>query len=313
MKLGVHIGQQNMTFDEMRELWKRLDVAGVDWISLWDHLYEAPPAGGTIPHFEALTALGAMAADTTHARLGCLVFYVGYRNPSLIAKAAATLDHISGGRFELGIGAGWHQWEAIAYGYDFPGVGERLDMLDEAAHIIRGMLTRERTTFQGKHFRVEDVSCLPMPVQQRLPLWIGGVGEKKTLKIVAQHADGWNAAYVPPERYQQLNNRLTELCEQINRDPAEIIRSVNVAFNLSTDAASAEKAEQELIAAWGPAAERMKGGALMGSPEQAIEHVLAYRDAGAEQLNIAMRAPWDEAALEAWIETVIPAIRAETG
>ena len=174
ISLGVHVGQQNMTMDEMRALWRKLDQQGVDWISAWDHFYEAPPKGGTEPHFEALTTLGALAAETRHARIGCLVFYVGYRNPALLAKAATTLDHITGGRFELGIGAGWHIWEATAYGYPFPDIGTRLDMLEEAAQIIRRMLTEERTSFSGVHYQVDDASCLPHPVQERLPIWIGG-------------------------------------------------------------------------------------------------------------------------------------------
>ena len=178
LRLGAHAGQQNMAMSDMRLLWRRLD-AHLDWISAWDHLYEAPPAGGTIDHFEALSVLGAMAADTERARLGCLVFYVGYRTPGVLAKAATTLDHISNGRFELGLGAGWHEQECKAFGYDFPSIGTRLDMLDEATQIIRGLLTQPRTTFTGKHFRVEDASCLPLPVQERLPIWIGGTGERQ--------------------------------------------------------------------------------------------------------------------------------------
>ena len=110
--LGVHIGQQNLEIGELRSIWRRFDEARLDWISLWDHFYEAPPEGGIRDHFETLTTLGALAADTSHARIGCLVFYPGYRNPALLAKAAVTLDHLSGGRFTLGIGGGWHQPEA---------------------------------------------------------------------------------------------------------------------------------------------------------------------------------------------------------
>ena len=152
MQLGVHIGQQNMSMADLRSTWTRFDQAGTDWISVWDHLYEAPPAGGTVDHFEAVSTLGALCADTTHARIGCLVFYVGYRNPALLAKTAATLDHISDGRFELGIGAGWHEWEANAFGYGFPSLKQRFEMLEEAAHIVTGMLSGERTTFDGTHF-----------------------------------------------------------------------------------------------------------------------------------------------------------------
>ena len=120
----------------MRDLWKRLDAGGADWISIWDHLYEAPRLGGVLPHFEALSTLGSLVADTRNARIGCLVFYVGYRNAGLLAKAATTLDHFSGGRFTLGLGSGWHEQEAAAFGYDFPSLGERFDMLEESVERI---------------------------------------------------------------------------------------------------------------------------------------------------------------------------------
>jgi alkanesulfonate monooxygenase SsuD/methylene tetrahydromethanopterin reductase-like flavin-dependent oxidoreductase (luciferase family) len=294
--------------ESMRALWVRLDDK-VDWISAWDHFYEAPPAGGTVDHFEAMTTLGALAADTKKARLGCLVFYVGYRNPASIAKAAATLDHISNGRFELGLGAGWHQPEAKAFGYDFPSVGTRLDMLDEATTIIRGMLTQARTTFTGDHYRVDDVSNLPMPVQKRMPIWIGGIGEKKTLKIVAKHADGWNAAYTSVEDFARLNGVLDEWCTRQNRDPATIERSINLTFNLAMTEADVEVERKKLKAAWGPAAARIEGGALLCTPGNAVERLQAYQDAGASMINIALRAPWNEEALEAYLNDVIPALR----
>ena len=178
VSLGVHIGQQNLDMADLRALWRRLDRAGVDWISVWDHFYEAPFQGGTQPHFEALATLGALAADYRAGPHRLLVFYVGYRNPALLAKAATTLDHISGGRFELGLGAGWHIHEASAYGYSFPDIGTRLDMLDEAAAVVRSLLDEERAMFAGKHFQLDDATCWPKPVQAHLPLWIGGPRRK---------------------------------------------------------------------------------------------------------------------------------------
>ena len=307
--IGVHIGQQNLPFPKLRDLWRRLDAARVDWISVWDHFYEAPPQGGTLPHFEALTTLGALAADTVHARIGCLVFYVGYRNPALLAKAATTLDHLSGGRFELGLGAGWHEWEARAYGYDFPSVGTRLDMLEEAAAIICGLLREERTTFTGEHFRVEDASCLPRPIQQRLPIWIGGVGERRTLRLAARFADGWNAAYVGPEEFGRLGGVLDSWCETEDRDPATIRRGINLTFNLVEDAAALEQERNQMRETWGPMAERVMEGALLCTPDQAAERLLAYAEAGATDLNIALRAPWQAAALDAFLEDVMPSVR----
>ena len=312
LSLGVHVGQQNMTMSQLRALWRKLDQSGFDWISAWDHFYEAPPAGGTLPHFEALATLGALAAETQHARIGCLVFYVGYRNPALLAKAATTLDHISGGRFELGIGAGWHHWEATAYGYDFPNVKTRLDMLDEAATVIRGMLTQERTTFHGKHFSVEDASCLPRPVQQRLPIWIGGVGEKRTLRLVAKHADGWNAAYVAPQEFARLGVVLDGWCERAGRNPRDVRRAINLTFNLATHAKGVAREAQQLKKDWGPAAGRIAGGALLGTPALAVDRILEYAAAGATEVNIALRAPWNPEALDAYIEEVVPRVRAAT-
>ena len=309
LRLGAHIGQQNMTMTELRATWRRLDER-LDWLSIWDHLYEAPPQGGTVDHFEALTTLGALAADTSHARIGCLVFYVGYRMPGVLAKAATTLDHLSGGRFELGLGGGWHEQEANAFGYNFPGIATRLDMLDEATQIIRGLLTQERTTFVGKHFRVDDASCLPRPVQARLPIIIGGVGEKRTLGIVAQQADGWNAAYVSPERFAELNAILDTKATDAGRHPVTIRRGINLVFNLSSTRAGAAALEAEMRAQWGPTFERIANGTLLGTPDDAVSRIAAYIEAGATDVHIALRAPWNADALDAYVAEVVPATRA---
>jgi F420-dependent oxidoreductase-like protein len=311
--LGVHVGQQNMDMAAMRALWRKLDDKRVDWISAWDHFYEAPPKGGTQPHFEAVATLGALAAETRHARLGCLVFYVGYRNPALLAKIATTLDHISGGRFELGIGAGWHIWEASAYGYPFPDIGTRLDMLDEAAQIIRRMLTEDRTTFSGKHFQVDDASCLPRPLQARMPIWIGGVGEKRTLKIVAERADGWNAAYLAPDEFARVNQVLNEWCEESGRDPRSLKRAVNITFNMALSEDDIPRQRELMRADWGPTADRIMGGALLCTPDQAVERILEYAAAGANEVNIALRAPWETEALDAYLDEVMPAVRRALG
>ena len=312
VKFGAHLGQQNLKIEEIRALWRRFDSAGLDWISIWDHFYEAPPAGGTQPHFEAVALLGALAIETKRAQLGCLVFYPGYRNPAALAKAATTLDHLSGGRFNLGLGAGWHEWEARAYGYEFPPIGVRMEMLDEALRIARGLLTQERTTFAGKHFKVENASCLPAPLQRRLPIWVGGLGEKKTLRLAARHADGWNAAYVSPAEFARLGKVLDGWCEKENRDPSEIARTVNLSFHLVVDAKAAERVEGELRKAWGPAAERMLSGALIGTPDRAAETLAGYMRAGAQGINVALRAPWDQEALDAYLNDVVPKARAVT-
>ncbi len=311
ISLGVQLGQQSLPMHQLRALWRKLDRAGMDWISIWDHFYESPPKNGVEPHFEALTTLGALASETQHARIGCLVFYVGYRNPAMLAKAATTLDHISNGRFEIGLGAGWHVLEATAYGYAFPDIGTRLDMLEEAIQIVRSLLTQERTDFNGKHFQVVDASCLPAPLQQRLPIWIGGRGEKRTLKIAAEYADAWNAAYVSPEEFQRLNTILDHWCEEVDRDPATVQRTVNLSFNLGVDEEEVERRRRQIPMDWGKMSEQvLNGGALLCTPDQAVEQLAQYKAAGAQKINIALRAPWGAEALDAYLTEVVPQVRA---
>jgi alkanesulfonate monooxygenase SsuD/methylene tetrahydromethanopterin reductase-like flavin-dependent oxidoreductase (luciferase family) len=306
-RLGVHIGQQGMAMADLRALWRRLDDAEVDWISVWDHFYEAPPAGGTIDHFEAVATLGALAAETRHARLSCLVFCVLYRNPGLLAKVATTIDHISGGRFELGLGAGWHQWEAEAYGYPFPRAGERLDMLEDALPAIRALLTEARTTHRGPYVRLDDASCLPPPVQPRLPIWVGGTGQKRTLRLAAFHADGWNAAYVSPETYARLNRVADEWCAEAGRDPGTLRRSVNLIFAVSSGSATVDGILD--AQGWGPLAPFVREGALGGPPQAAGDTIGRYVEAGADDVNIALRAPWSDRDLDAYLE-LLPELRA---
>jgi len=305
----VHVGQQNLEMDELRALWRRCDES-MDWISAWDHLYEAPPQGGTVPHFEPVATLAALACETSRARLGCLVFYVGYRNPGILAKAASTIDHLSHGRFELGLGAGWHEPEAKAFGFDFPPVGKRLDMLEEAVPLIRSLLTQDRTTHEGEWFRTVDASNLPLPVQPRMPIWVGGVGEKRTLRIVARHADGWNAAYVPPDEFRRLNGVLDGWCEREGRDPSTIRRGINLQFMLATDRSQADAIESQVREQWGGIAPRVMAGGLTGLPDQAVERIAEYVDAGATDVNVALRAPWPAESLDAWLDDVVPRVRA---
>jgi alkanesulfonate monooxygenase SsuD/methylene tetrahydromethanopterin reductase-like flavin-dependent oxidoreductase (luciferase family) len=186
-------------------------------------------------------------------------------------------------------------------------------MLDEATTIIRGLLTEDRTTFAGEHFSVTDASCLPPPVQARLPIWIGGTGPKKTLPLVAKHADGWNAAYVSPDRFAELGGALDAACGRVDRDPAGIRRAVNLSFNLSADDAGARRAEEALREQWGEAFGRISGGSLLGTPDGAVDQIVAFVEAGATDVNIALRAPWDEEALDAYLTEVVPAVRTAVG
>ena len=236
VSFGVHTGQQNVAMADLRRLWRWIDDSGMDWISVWDHFYEAPPVDGMSPHFEALTCMATIAAETERVRIGCLVFCVPYRNPAYLAKSLMTLDHISNGRIEPGLGAGWHQMEFEGFGYGWPSLKIRFEMLEEGTQIIKGMLSQERTSFEGVHYHAINATNQPMPVQDHVPLWIGGRGERKTLRMAAQYADGWNVPYIGPEEFARLSGVLDVRCGEQGRDPA----TIDVSFTTLSGGAPAD-------------------------------------------------------------------------
>jgi F420-dependent oxidoreductase-like protein len=289
--------------DELREIWRFADTHGWDFISIWDHFYEAPPIDGTHPCFEAIAAMAVLAAETERVRVGCHVFCMNYRNPALLAKAIMTIDHVSHGRVELGVGAGWHVPEHAAYGYPFDPPKERLDRLEEGVQVLRSLFTNERTTFDGRYYHMADATLFPRPVQSPLPIVVGGRGEKRTLRIAARHADGWNVPYINVEEFDRLSGVLDMWCEREDRDPATIERSVNLHMHMGANDADAER----ILEARGGA--RATAGALSGNPQRAIETIKAYEEAGASRVSVAIRPPVEWDALRAFAEEVIPAVR----
>ena len=312
MTFGIHIGHMGGPIDEMRKLWRFADTMGFDWFSVSDHFQESPPRGGDLDCFEGIATLTAAAVETKRVRLGSGVYCVVYRNPALLAKSLTTIDHLSGGRVDCGLGAGWHEIEASAYGYDFPRIGVREDMLEEYAQIMRMLLDPEtrRSNFQGQHFRLENAPNNPKPLQPRVPIWIGGRGEKRTLRAAARYADGWNGAYIGPEEWRKKSNVLGDWCEQERRDPKTILRSVNLGFYMGADANGAARGEKTFRQHWGPRGDE-RSGWLLGTPKPVMDMVAAFRDAGCARLNIAFReGPYDWDALRAFAEEVLPAFGA---
>ncbi len=278
---GVHTGLQNTTMDELRDLWRRIEGLGFDWISIWDHFYAADMSG--FHCHEAVAAHAALACTTERVRIGSLVYCAGYRHPAVLANAIVTIDHLSGGRADVGIGAGWSEAEYKAYGIPFPGAGARLDLLDEYARVLRSLLRNEVTNHRGQHFELTDARLEPRPLQEELPIWVGGGGEKRTLKITAELADGWNVPFVAPEEFGRKRAVLAGHCDTVGRDPAEIRCAVNV--GLAWD-------EDSLQAQFGGLSNYVRPGVLSGTDEQVIDRIGEYVEAGADQVNIALRAPW---------------------
>jgi F420-dependent oxidoreductase-like protein len=293
LRFGVHTGLQNTTVDELQDLWRRIEDLGFDWISIWDHFYSADFAGYAC--IEAVTAHTALAMTTSRVRCGSLVYCAGYRHPAVLAKAIATIDQLSGGRVDLGMGAGWAVNEYEAYGIPFPAAKVRLDILEEAVQCARGLLHDESTDFSGTHFRLTDARCEPRPVQDAIPIWIGGSGEKRTLRIAARFADGWNAPFLSPDQCRRKRGILDEHCAAVGRDPAAIRRSVNLGI-VPDEAGLAER--------FGGIAEGVRPGVLMGAGQQLVDRIGEYVEAGIEQINLALRAPFDVADLERAAEAI---------
>ena len=208
VKVGITVPPQHTSFSQLREVWLEAEEIGVDYLFMWDHFYplSGDPAG---THFESQTLLAAAAEATNRVQLGALVCAIGYRNPNLIADMARTIDHISAGRFILGLGSGWKIEDYEEYGYDFKTAPDRLRDLKAAMPVIKHRLS----------------VLNPLPVQEKLPIMIGGGGEKVTLKIVAEHADIWNG-FGTPDEIAHKSAILDEHCKTIGRDPSEIERSV---------------------------------------------------------------------------------------
>jgi len=309
VKFGIHTGPQHVSFEDLVRAWRIADENPFEWCSVWDHFY---PAASDVrgPCLEAVSIMTALACHTKRVRVGCLVYCVPYRHPAVLAKAAATIDHVSGGRLELGLGCGWHQVEADAYGIPFGTVRERLDQLEEGVKIIRSLFENETTTFEGKHYRVVDARFEPKPLQKRPRFWIGGMGEKRLLRIVAQYADAWNTPFIPPDLYAWKNKVLSEWCEKLGRDPRTVLRTVNVGLSMAANEEKAKAKRNELAQAFGDFFPAVEPGILMGTPEQVIDRIGEYREAGAEWIIFALRAPFDWESLEVVIDRVMPAFGA---
>ena len=271
-----------------------------------DHFQETPHRRGDGDCFESVATLTAAAAETSRVRVGCLVFSVAYRNPGLLAKSMTAIDHISRGRAQCGIGAGWNEPEYRAFGYDFPDVATRQDQLEEYAEALRLLFGEPFTDFSGTHYTLRHAANNPKPLQRRLPLWIGGAGEKRTLRTAARFADGWNAPYLAPAQWKRKNELLDEWCEKVGRDGTAIARTINVGFYMGADANGAARGEERYRREWAGDARGFTG-FLRGTPARASELVGEFRDVGVERLNIAVRnPPYDWEALEAFAAQVIP-------
>lgn len=229
LRFGLKASGQDITIESLRAVWRIADEAGFDHVWDFDHL---AAIGGTTPDrpiYEGWALQAAMAEATKRARIGCLVTGNTYRNPALLAKTAVTVDHLSGGRLEFGIGAAWAEVEHEMYG--IAGLDHRVGLLSESLQIIKSLFTEERTDFDGRYYHFKDAISNPKPVQKpHPPFWIGASG-KTTLRLVARHADVWNISGGDAERVTELTALLEEACAAVGRDPREIRHSIQFGWD----------------------------------------------------------------------------------
>ena len=252
------------------------DRLGYDSVWVYDHFHNVPlPANETM--FECWTTLAAISQRTTNVRLGQMVSCAGYRNPALVAKITSSLDVISGGRLDWGIGAGWYDGEYKAYGYDYPSNADRIRMLRETVEIVKAMWSEPSATYSGRHFSVDGAQCDPKPLQTpHPPIWIGGGGEQLTLRVVARHATHSNFGGNPAEWAHKVEV-LKGHCEAVGRDPEEITMTWSPElFVRETEA----EIGTESRSFWGEPFDSWKAGNLVGTPEQICEKLEVYRKMG---------------------------------
>jgi F420-dependent oxidoreductase-like protein len=318
MKLGVMIeGQEGVTWDLWRRLIARVEALGFE--SLWrsDHFMSLEDSSRDA--IETWVALTVTAAETTRLRFGPLVCPITFRHPSLLARMAASIDVLSGGRLVLGLGAGWNEREHRAFGIPFPPLPERIDLLEEGIEVILGLLGDGPAHFNGRHYQLNGSNPRPKPVQRpRIPLLIGTTGAKRMLQVVARYADEWDAPGITsPAAYRARRVRLDRYCRDLDRDPDEIRRCVSTAYLIGHDHAGLRRrgaVMQQLIpnlATLDPAAVPVAlatGGWIVGTPDEIVVQLRALADEGVERVILQHNDPTDFEALELMAYEVMPAV-----
>jgi len=307
-KCSLFLPQAMLSYAQLLERTRLVERLGYEGMWVVDHMW----AGGMpdLDFLEGWTAIAGLAAQTQRLRLGVLVTCNSYRNPGILAKSVATADHISAGRIELGMGAGWMEAEYRAYGYDFPSIGVRLAQLEESLEIITQLFTQERTSFAGKHYTFADAPFAPKPLQEPLPITIGGGGTRVLMRLVARYAARWNCPMPTAVRLSEHLEALTAHCDAIGRDPSEITIGEQVAVVLGRDDADL-KSKREL-------AELMIGGfvdidtlAVCGTPAAVIDGLRKKIGAGVSDFAVLLGDLGSPESIELFATEVMPHLQAD--
>ncbi|MGI8872646.1 MAG: LLM class flavin-dependent oxidoreductase [Candidatus Limnocylindria bacterium] len=307
-RLGVGLWGQATDWQAFEAAAKRVDALGYDSLWTWDHLY-AIFGDPYQPIFEGYTTLAAWAAVTSRVRLGLLVGANTFRNPGLVAKTLTTLDHVSAGRVIAGLGGAWFELEHTAHGIEFgSGFGQRLDWLEDSVAAVRALLDGRSVTSSGQgRYRFEELVLLPRPVQDHVPILIGGSGERKTLRTVARHADMWNAMG-SVETLRHKTEVLLRHCDDVGRDPADIELTIGCKpFIRDTEADARRLWETTMEHNRTPLSDVADDDTFwVGTPQQIAEKMRACKEIGFHTFIGEVPAPFDGETLERWINEVRP-------
>ncbi len=310
VRLGINLWSQASDWPAFLEAARRADRLGYDHLWTWDHLY-AIFDDPNQPIFEGYAALAAVAQATERIRLGLFVAASTFRNPGLGVKAITTIDHVSHGRAIMGIGGAWFELEHQAFGIDFgTGFGQRLDWLAEAVPAIRTLLDGgEVTSPPGGRYQFDRLRIDPAPVQAHLPLMIGGAGERKTLRIVARHADLWNV-FGTPETLAHKDSILRAHCAEVGRDQSAIERTVGCKITIRSTEAEAERVRRSLLEHNRTPMSRVEGDVSFwtGTPERIAETMIGYRKVGFHTFICELPAPYDAETMETLVKVVKPMV-----
>jgi alkanesulfonate monooxygenase SsuD/methylene tetrahydromethanopterin reductase-like flavin-dependent oxidoreductase (luciferase family) len=309
-RVGIHSGQLHGSYDICLDLALQAEQLGYEWMSLIDH-FRPNSYGPECPCFEGTTLLAALAARTSRIRCALLVSAVSWRHPAILANIASTLDNISAGRLEFGIGAGAPDRAYEQYGIPFPEESVRMEMLDEACSIVRSLWTQNTTTYHGKYFGLDDARLAPKPIQRHLPLVVGGGGIRRTLALVARHADIWNTLAVDPVSYQRKAVAMEAHCFSAGKSPANIRRSITFRAVLDRTRGNAERRARELLAS-APVDVRAEY-LTFGTPDQCVADLQPFAEQGVRDFLLAVKAPIDWQTVKMFATDVAPRLRARSG
>lgn len=310
VKLGINLWSQASDWPGFLAAGRRADQLGYDHLWTWDHIHAifGDPQQNI---FEGYTALAALAMATERVKLGLFVGANPFRNPGLATKCLVTIDHISGGRAMLGVGGAWFEYEHNRFGIDFgSGFGQRLDWLAEAVPAVRMLLDGgEVTSEPGGHYAFDHLSIAPLPLQKHLPIVIGGAGEKKTLRIVAQYADIWNV-FGTPDTVARKNDILKAHCDEVGRDETQIERTLGCKVTIRDTYEEAERVRLAMLEHNRTPLSRVADDISFwtGTPEQIAEIMQSYRDVGFQTFIAELAAPYDDETMERLINEVRPMV-----